>query len=115
MTSLKDGFVGGIKESELADVCVEINKYSDNIADIFSRIDDEFAKLPEVYKSESLSTLLDSYNDFRKNYPIVKSNINSYSDDLTELISKMRSGLLDIEHLFDAYTEGIKTKTKAIK
>ena len=111
---MRDDYYNGIKEEDLANLCINITKYSDNISEIFSQIDDDIEQIKENYCSTSLDILLNSYYDFRKNYSIIISNINSYSDDLTELVNKMRSGMLDLEHLYDDYTKGIKAKTKAI-
>jgi len=113
-TVIRNDFRTGIREEDLTNLCIEIVKYSDDISELFGKVDDDMAEAKEIYKGTSADTLFNSYDDFRKNYAIVKSNINSYSDDLTELINKLRNGLTDLSHLFDSYTEGIKTNTKAI-
>ena len=114
-TVIRDDYSTGIREEELTNLCVEITKYSDSISELFSKIDDDMAEVKEIYKGSSATTLLNSYADFRKNYAIINSNINSYSDDLTELINKLRTGLTDLSHLFESYTQNIKTETKAIE
>ncbi len=110
-----DNIVEGIREEDLLSLCDEILKNADNIFEKFNQIDDKFEEIKQYYSSSSLDTLMNKYQNFKKNYPIIKNNIISYSEDLNELIIKFRSGLKDIATKYDQYSENIKSKKKAIE
>ena len=103
-----------INDEELSNLCLEIDKYSDNIALIFNQIDDEMNNLKDSYKANSSIAIINYYNELKKNYSIIKNNINSYAEDLRDLSIKVKSGFKDVALFVRSENEGIKTKIKAI-
>ncbi len=104
-----------INEDNLYQLCLEIDGYTDKIAEIFNNIDNNFNELTEAYKSDSVNALVNSYNEFRKNYAIVKNNVSSYSEDLNELAVKFKSGVKRIALSLEEDSEYVKgQKNKAI-
>ncbi len=89
--SKNTGKYGWINEETLTSLILEIDKYVSNLATIFSDIDSKMYDLGNCYQSTSLTALMTKYNEFRKNYEIVKSNVNSYALDLTSLMNQFKS------------------------
>ena len=104
--------VTGINEDELGSLAMEILDYSERIADIFNKIDDNMETLGNYYKSPSYKELMNNYKNFSKNYEVLRKNVNSYSDDLINLIKKMRENDKYLANLFDSYTieHGVEAK-----
>ena len=112
---IDDNTILFINDDELNRLCLEIDKYSDDIATIFSKIDSEIDSLNDYYKSDSTNEIISYYNELRKNYGTIKYNINSYADDLIALSTKIKSGIKDISLQTKSDTEDIETKVKTIK
>ncbi len=112
--SSKNDFVGGIHEEDLGSLAMEILDYSERITTILDDIDKKFESLHQYYDSESYVKFMESYNEFRLNYGVIKSNVVSYSDDLIRLISKMNEGMDSVIDLFNTFTEERKSKAKEI-
>ena len=110
-----DNIVEGIREEDLLSLCDEILKNADSIYEKFNQIDNKFEEIKEYYSSSSLDTLMSKYQNFKKNYSIIKNNIISYSEDLNELIIKLKSGLQEVATKYDQYSEDIKSKKKAVE
>lgn len=111
---MADNIIGAIREEELGNLSMEVLDYAERIALLFERIDEKFNSVAEFYDSESYVKLMESYNEFRANYTIVKSNIESYSDDFIRLISKMHEGMDEVSLMFEKYTEDRRLKAKEI-
>lgn len=108
-------FLSGVNEGDIRTLGVEILKCSDRISDIFNLIDNKVNELPDYYKSTSCNEFCKSYEEFRKNYEIIKSNIVSYSDDLFRLVDKMKEGLNEVSSMIQNFTEEKKSKAKNIE
>lgn len=112
---MKTDFIGGINEKEVNSLSIEILKCSDRISEVFDKIDAKIEELPTYYKATALDEFLSSYNEFRKNYSIIKSNVISYSDDLLRLITKMHEGLDEVSKMYNDYAEDRKSKANEIR
>ena len=104
-----------INDEDLNQLCLEIDKYSDDIASIFSRIDSEIDSLNDYYKSDSINEIISYYNELRKNYGTIKYNINSYADDLIALSTKIKSGIKEIALSVESESEDMETMIKIAK
>ena len=111
---LNDDLYLGINEKTLAGLCLEIEACSDNIATIFDQIDDSMNELSSYYKSSSLDSIINSYNEFRKNYEIIKNNINSYSADLNDLVIKYKNGAKGVILSIDQKSDDVRSILKTI-
>lgn len=109
-----DNVVAGINEEELGNLSMEILNYADDISDIFSRIDSCISKLPSSYDCDVKTKIMNSYDVIKDNYKVVKSNIISYSDDLIELIQKMKEGDEYISNMFVEFTTEMQDKKRTI-
>ena len=110
-----EDFVTGIKEDELSNLSIEILDYSDRISEIFDKLDSCIEKLPTYYQDQACTKLINYYRELAEYYPVIKRNINSYSDDLVSLIKKMRENDKYISSLFQGYTEDTKNKIKSVE
>lgn len=108
-------FLGGVNENDIRVLGVEILKSSERISAIFDSIDAKINELPSYYKSSSFDEFYSSYESFRKNYEIIKTNIISYSDDLFRLVDKMKEGLDEVSTMFKDFTEERKSKAKEVE
>ncbi len=108
-------FLGGVNETDIRTLGVEILKSSERISDIFDSIDAKMSELPDYYKSSSSDEFCRSYEAFRKNYELIKANIISYSDDLFRLVDKMKEGLDEVSSMIENFTEDRKSKAKVIE
>lgn len=104
-----------INEEDLSTLAMDILTISEDVTDIFSKIDAKMDSLKNCYESDEYSALITKYRDFKKNYSIVKDNIVSYSDDLIAVINKVRTGDRTIAFLIDSITEDTKDKASKIE
>lgn len=109
-----NNIVEGINEDDLVSLSLEILDYSDRISELFDRIDDCMEKLPVHYNGLSSSKLVNYYKDLKPCYYVIKQNIISYSDDLIELIKKMKENDRCLVTLFQNYTEDAINKIRSI-
>ena len=101
-------FLGGVNETDIRTLGVEILKSSERISDIFDSIDAKMNELPDYYKSSSS-------DEFCRSYELIKANIISYSDDLFRLVDKMKEGLDEVSSMIENFTEDRKSKAKVIE
>lgn len=104
-----------IREDDLADLAMEILTISEDVTDIFSKVDSKMDSLKSCYEADEYSSLMAKYREFKKNYTVVKDNIVSYSDDLISVINKVRAGDKSIAFLIDSITEDTKDKASKIE
>lgn len=109
-----DELIVGINEDEVGNLSIEILDYADNISELFNKIDLCMDRLPNYYKGDACSSILQYYRDLAAYYPIIKNNIVSYSDDLIELVKKVQDGDKEITKLFQEFTDDTKNKNKYI-
>lgn len=102
----------GIKESELKDLAMDIMKIADSINNTLNNFDNRFYDLKPYYEGKAYNDLNQFYSNVRKKYPVVKKNLNTYSDDFIALIRKMREGSIKFEKMFEAYTDDIKKRSQ---
>ncbi len=104
-----------IREDDLADLAMEILTISEDVTDIFSKVDSKMDSLKNCYEADEYNSLMAKYREFKKNYTVVKDNIVSYSDDLISVINKVRAGDKSIAFLIDSITEDTKDKASKIE
>lgn len=113
MAGLKDnGFA--INEEELSELAIDIIDFNDELADLFSSIDGKISELKNFYNCSKYYPFLNSYNEFKKNYSIVKQNIVSYSDDLIAVINTFRTGDKDVSLALEADLSDVKEKATMV-
>ena len=103
-----------INEEELSELAIDIIDFNDEIAELFSSIDGKMSELKTYYDCSKYYTLLNSYNEFKKNYSVVKQNITTYSDDLIAVINKFKSGDNDVSVLVEGDSMDVKQKATMI-
>ena len=114
MSGFKDnGFA--INEEELSELAIDIIDFNDEIAELFSSIDGKMSELKSYFDCSKYYTLLNSYNEFKKNYAVVKQNILTYSDDLIAVINKFKSGDKEVSLVVAGDYEDVKQKATMVK
>ena len=114
MAGFKDnGFA--INEEELSELAIDIIDFNDEIAELFSSIDGKMSELKSYFDCSKYYTLLNSYNEFKKNYAVVKQNVLTYSDDLIAVINKFKSGDKDVSLVVAGDYEDVKQKATMVK
>lgn len=114
MAGFKDnGFA--INEEELSELAIDIIDFNDEIAELFSSIDGKMSELKSYFDCSKYYTLLNSYNEFKKNYAVVKQNFLTYSDDLIAVINKYKSGDKDVSLVVAGDCEDVKQKATMVK
>lgn len=103
-----------INEDDLGSLSLEILDYVDRISEIFDKLNDCVSKLPNSYQGESCRDFMRKYQEVSAYFPIIKSNITTYSDDLISLINKLRENDKYLVTLFQAFTDETINKTKSI-
>ena len=110
MAGFKDsGFA--IREDELSELAIDIIDFND---EIFNSVDSKMSELKAYYDCSKYYSLVNSYNEFKKNYSIVKQNIVTYSDDLIAVINKFKSGDNDVSVLVESDSMDVKQKATMI-
>ncbi len=100
-----------INEDELSELAIDIVDFNDDLAELFNSIDSKMSELKSYYDCSKYYSLLSSYNEFKKNYSVVKQNITTYSDDLIAVINKFKSGDKDVSFVVE--TDSLDVKQKA--
>lgn len=103
-----------IKEDELGEIAIDFMNFNDELSELFSSIDSKMFELKSAFNSKEYQSLLNQYNEFKKNYSVVKNNINSYSDDLVAVINKMRTGDSNITSLLETKSDDVLEQAKLI-
>lgn len=107
-----DNRKNGINEDALGELSINILDFSDRISEIFEKIDNQMNSLSTCYQGESYDNLMNYYNNFRKNYQIIKENIVSYSDDLTTLLHHQKENDAYFASIISNFTTETNAKTK---
>lgn len=105
--------VFGINEDNLSNLCFEIEDKVEIISELFDKMDLCVEKISLNYKDSSCTELVNYYNNLKKSFPIIKSNLLSYSSDFIQLIKKSKENETYISSLFkEAIEENAKAITK---
>ena len=104
--------VAWIREEELGMLAMEIANDADKISEVFSKIDACMGKVSAYYSGAPSKKILQRYDELKANYPVMKENIVSYSEDLITLISKMRENDKYLASLFREYINETNDHTK---
>lgn len=104
-----------INEEELSELAIEIIDFNDEIAELFNSVDSKISELKSYYDCSKYYTLSNSYNEFKKNYSIVKQNITSYSDDLIAVINRFKAGDKDVSLVVIGSSDDVKQQANMVK
>ena len=104
-----------INEDELSELAIDIVDFNDEIAELFNSIDRKMSELKSYYDCSKYYSLINSYNESKKNYGIVKQNITTYSDDLIAVINRFKTGDKDVSLVVSGDYEDVKQKATMIK
>lgn len=107
-------FMFGINEKAFPYLCNEIDALYEKIYEVFNKIDNDIEELTQYYDSTDGTEYVNKYKDFRKNYSIIRANLESYSKDLETLVEKIKSGTRVGVIKFNDYAENWNSKSKAI-
>lgn len=80
-----------INEKVIDNTILEIMSISEEVQNLFNKMDSIIEKTENAYVCESATKLRKNYSTFRENYPIIISNLLSYGTDLTSLKKKYRT------------------------
>ncbi len=105
----------GVNIGNMEVLCFEIEDYANRIGDIFTKIDERMDNLSRYYQGDSCDSLFNYYSELKNNFVAIKDNINSYSDDLVELVKKLQSIDIKVANLFTDFSIDTKNKTKSIE
>lgn len=103
-----------INEDGIVELMAELDRYTDNISELFDSVDREIGDLPVCYKGSTSESIMNSYQNFRKNYKTIKNNLVSYSDDYAALIRKMKAGTETLSKMFTNFAEDTKLRVKNV-
>ena len=81
-----------INDNELGEFTVGLMDYSDELGEIFTKVDSKMSELTKYFGGKAATDLQAQYKSFRENYQIVRNNVISYSDDLISLITQFHEG-----------------------
>ena len=96
-------------------LCFEIEDFANRIGDIFTKIDGRMDNLSRYYQGDSCDQLNNYYLELKKNFDVIKTNINTYSDDLVELVRKLQSIDIKVANLFIDFSVETKNKSRSIE
>lgn len=82
-----------ISETAIDNTIMKIIDLSEEINGIFNKMDDLMEKTNSIYECESATILKSKYQTFRENYPVVISNLLSYSTDMVSLKKKFKANI----------------------
>lgn len=105
----------GINIEGINSLNLEISIINDEIANILSSIDQKVAQLDSFLIGAANREFNLKYDEIRRNYYVVKKNINLYSKDFINLINKMKDVDTDSSKLFNSFTDDTKNKAKKIE
>ena len=103
-----------IKEEELDDTILELQKCVDRIKIVFDKINNQVDSIPNCIKSTSNKSIAEKYALIKANYNTIINNMNSYSTDLVNLKFKVKDGLSDVAQLFATGTDELKNMERRV-
>ena len=104
-----------INDNEIGELSVNLMDYSDELGDLFSDIDSKMEELAEYFGGSAANDLFAQYKAFKNNYPTIRDNIISYSDDLITLITRFHDGDKEISVQVEKATDEVLQQTKMIE
>lgn len=100
-----------MNEEDLAELSFEVEDYVDRISEIFEKYNIAISRLSVNYKSEACQKILSYYEEIKKTFPIVKSNIKKYAEDYRNVIRVLKSE--DKKYALRLENEATTTAAKA--
>ncbi|MBR3236444.1 hypothetical protein IKF92_02070 [Candidatus Saccharibacteria bacterium] len=107
-----DQVITGIKEGELGSLSLEVMGYAERISEIFDRIESAMDRIPACFQGTPSEAINQHYQEIRSNFPVIKDNVTSYSNDLITLINRVHENNKYLSGLFRDYTSDIRGKIK---
>lgn len=104
-----------IKESQLENFILELNNDIDNISCMLENVESIMYDAQDYFKGDVASALNEKFDFYKKQMPIFKQNLNSYSDDLITIKNSMASNDANIQNAWTAFIEGIESEANRIK
>lgn len=104
-----------IRETDLDNLIISIMDTADNLSTVFDEISEKVSDLEEYFKCDAIQSILNEYNEIKSNYNIIHDNIITYSDDLIDVKNNMKSGMKEIAHIVNIYTQEFQDKTREVK
>lgn len=71
----------GTNDELIDELVVELNNYEDQISDIFNNMEDSVAEALSSFKCTSKSIFSQKFDNLKKNFSTIKSNLESYQKD----------------------------------
>ena len=109
-----DGMLA-INDNELGEFTVGLMDYSDELGEIFAKIDSKMNELNKYFGGRAASDLQAQYKSFRENYQVIRNNIISYSDDLISLITQFHEGSTTIALKVDKAADEVLQESQKIE
>lgn len=110
-TDISQGYNDGSIDSEI----LYLNNIIDEITKNLNDIDMIIYNLDSYLEGEILDSIKKKYDEFRKQYEILKDNLNSYPQDLMNVKAGLKWEESSVINKFNEYTQDIRTQTKDIK
>lgn len=104
-----------IDDNELGDFSVTLMDYSDELGELFTSLDSKMNELALYFGGTAANDLFAQFRTFKNNFPIVRNNIISYSDDLITLITKVHEGDNFVANQVDNATEDVERQSQMIE
>ncbi|MBE6155826.1 MAG: hypothetical protein E7164_03610 [Firmicutes bacterium] len=82
---LPKNLVSGIEEERLKALIADVYNYYEQIKSKLNKISNLVASLEDDTSSIAFNRYLSKFENFRSNFPIVCSNIQTYADDLAKV------------------------------
>lgn len=79
--------VSGINTEKMTKARLEFLDVVESLNSIFNRLDIEVANIKSNWSGEGKQEFLAKYEEISKQFPILKRNVTTYSDDIGKVIS----------------------------
>lgn len=110
----KNDSVGGINENALNDIILELGTNIDNISGLFQEIEMIVYDSSDYAKGDTAEALRKKFNDYQKEFNLVKQNFTSYQNDLIKIKSSMKELDKGSSSMVQEFTEHINAEAKKI-
>lgn len=106
--------IGGINESSLDNIILELGSSIDNIISLYQEIENLMYDSSEFFKGDAAESLRDKFSIFQKQFEIVKKNYTSYQDDLITIKATMLEQDNSNKSIFEGFSEQINKDAKNV-
>lgn len=106
--------IGGINESSLDNIILELGSSIDNIISLYQEIENLMYDSSEFFKGDAAESLRDKFSNFQKQFEIVKKNYTSYQDDLIKIKATMLEQDNSNKSVLEGFSEQINKDAKNV-